>query len=590
MATRRKHRRVRARGIGAQVLRGNELTLAPVDDLSVSGAFLRTAHHFDVGTLVDLSLTRPGHPVTLHIASRVANVRDIPGKPAGVGLQFIRLSPEQDQALRAILAELGVTEPDEGEAVEAALPAPAPPPPVPSSPRTQLFGTIDALESEIEEDVTPARASNAPTPVPSAPPVMASLEIQAPPGVPSSPTLTGEVNSRLISEVRTLLQDFDTPTVDEPPKEGFSAIADDAPLELHVDKSARHRRKHSRVRAQGVAAQVRSDEGVTTATVEDLSAGGAFLRTSQTYPIGATVNLTLVRPGMKRAINVNARVANVRSGRGKPAGIGVKFESIRAEAEERLKAILRDLGLVDPFQPDVPPPSEKLEEAKEWAPAPEPPPVDAGRTVAAPHRRGFNVLSVEQVDASVPSAGHYVDAKNEKRPGSLPPPISSPSLLPAEAAFQVPTPQPAPTAPPPRAAPSLVPPRVAPVGARPGVPYASAPPVATPPPPVVPQVASRARNTAAAFPGAPADPALVDAYAPTLTPRRAPLPVSSAPTPDLPPEVAPDMAQRMMLQIRGVLTELAEAQATVHDQQREIDSLKLEVERLRAELRIVRGK
>lgn len=550
MATRRKHKRVRARGIGAQVLRGNELTLAPVEDLSASGAFLRTAHQFELGTLVDLSLVRPGQSaVTLHIPARVANRRDLPGKPAGVGLHFERLSPEQDRALRQVLAELGVTDPDEGESV-----SPLPPPPLPTESRTQLFGAIDPGPGpELDEDVTlpvpPPAAAVPPQPESSMPPPPRAAE-------PRSPTLTGD-NSRLINEVRSLLQDFDRPPEDEPPKEGFSAIDDDASLELHVDKSARHRRKHTRVRARGVAAQVRSDAGVTTATVEDLSAGGAFLRTAETYPIGATVNLTLVRPGMKRAINVAARVANVRSGKGKAAGIGVKFETIRAEAEERLKAILRDLGLVDPFQPDVPPPSEAPQEpAKAWAPAPEPPAVDARASVGASSRRGFNVLSVEQVDASVPSAGHYTSAKPEPRSSPLPPPVS-PHLH---------TPEPE------RAV-------AAALERTPG------PPVATPPPPSVAPLAPPP-GAAAAFPSVPPvaamDPVMAAAYAPTVATRRATSPAMTL--------GGTDIVQRMMVQVRGVLMELGEAQAQIQAQERELESLRLEVERLRAEVRLLRGK
>lgn len=123
------------------------------------------------------------------------------------------------------------------------------------------------------------------------------------------------------------------------------------------------RRQYPRVRGQGVAAHLRTSEGQTSAIVENLSAGGIFLRTPRPLPLGSMVELDLVRPGLKRSISVRGRVvlvvdSDTAATSGKAPGMGIQFFPIKEGARDRLGLVLEDLGVKNPFgaAPDAWPP------------------------------------------------------------------------------------------------------------------------------------------------------------------------------------------------------------------------------------------
>jgi type IV pilus assembly protein PilZ len=112
---------------------------------------------------------------------------------------------------------------------------------------------------------------------------------------------------------------------------------------------ARNRRKHARVRARNVGAQLLTAHGRISAQLENISRGGAFVRTERPLEVGSDVLVELVRPGLRRALTLAARVTSRidategRLSRRMP-GMGMQFVSLDARQDERLLELLHDLG------------------------------------------------------------------------------------------------------------------------------------------------------------------------------------------------------------------------------------------------------
>jgi hypothetical protein len=142
-----------------------------------------------------------------------------------------------------------------------------------------------------------------------------------------------------------------------------------------------HNRRHGRVRAKGVASHVREgSQLITGLAVENLSRGGAFVRCATPMAIGTVVMLDLVRPGLKRALQLTGRVVSVISAeeapnRGGMPGMGIQFDPYSSGVGERLTEILLSLGAgpavldADPPQPPPPPNFNQYEPSP--APAPQ---------------------------------------------------------------------------------------------------------------------------------------------------------------------------------------------------------------------------
>jgi hypothetical protein len=83
-----------------------------------------------------------------------------------------------------------------------------------------------------------------------------------------------------------------------------------------------------------------------------------FVRTAVVMPIGSPVLVDLVRPGLKKAIQVSGRVVNVTAGgaeRGGTPGLGIAFDVLPVDVEDRLRELL---GQLDPA---VPKPATRIE-------------------------------------------------------------------------------------------------------------------------------------------------------------------------------------------------------------------------------------
>jgi Tfp pilus assembly protein PilZ len=125
-----------------------------------------------------------------------------------------------------------------------------------------------------------------------------------------------------------------------------------------------NRRRYPRVRAQGLAAHLRSDRGRTQCVVENISLGGLFLRTDRLEDVGTKVSLLLVKPGWKKQLTLSARVTSridALAGQARRVpGLGLQFTEMDGDCHERLRALLRQLGAPE-AQPEVTLPDDSVE-------------------------------------------------------------------------------------------------------------------------------------------------------------------------------------------------------------------------------------
>jgi len=293
------------------------------------------------------------------------------------------------------------------------------------------------------------------------------------------------------------------------------------------------KRRHSRVKPRGVVAHVRSGDRSFACQVENLSAGGLFLRTDQLFPRGSRVEVDLVRPGARRALRVAGRVVGTITPEEAVAqrfipGLGVEFSELAADEAERLEALLGALGVrpdeakvprvTQPMRTQTPIASPPLIQ-RIYTPPPDLAPVPhptrtPSRPPPPPQKPAGARVEAEAILRHIAEALDVDDAIVEERstPGNS-------STLPRIAAAPVPTPR-----------------RV--------------PPIARPPP----------SPSSAGYPGSPAE---VPVHAPH----------------DASPEAA-----RLMLQIRGLLFELGEAQARLRSREAEIQDLRSQLDDVRKQL------
>ena len=61
------------------------------------------------------------------------------------------------------------------------------------------------------------------------------------------------------------------------------------------------------MRAQGLAAHLRTEQGRTGCQVENISLGGMFVRTDRLAEVGTDLFVDMVRPGWKRQLTLAAQ-------------------------------------------------------------------------------------------------------------------------------------------------------------------------------------------------------------------------------------------------------------------------------------------
>jgi len=128
---------------------------------------------------------------------------------------------------------------------------------------------------------------------------------------------------------------------------------------LSAVAAGKEKRKHARVRPRGVVAHVRAATASFACHVENLSAGGLFLRTDQQLARGTPLQLDLVKPGGRKALHLAAAVAGVITPEEAVSahlipGLGVQFVELADEEAKRLEELLTALG-VEPQQAVIAP-------------------------------------------------------------------------------------------------------------------------------------------------------------------------------------------------------------------------------------------
>jgi hypothetical protein len=110
------------------------------------------------------------------------------------------------------------------------------------------------------------------------------------------------------------------------------------------------KRRHGRVRTTQVSTQVQAHGRVRTGCiVENLSAGGAFIRTAEPSSPGSKIVLELAVPGWRNNLRLAAKVtsvvrANEAGQRRLPPGMGVSFEPYPAPIAAELRSLLLHLA------------------------------------------------------------------------------------------------------------------------------------------------------------------------------------------------------------------------------------------------------
>jgi Tfp pilus assembly protein PilZ len=115
-----------------------------------------------------------------------------------------------------------------------------------------------------------------------------------------------------------------------------------------------------------VAAHLRTEQGRNACVVENVSAGGIFVRTDRLEQVGTEIFVDLVKPGWKRGLTLTAKVTSrvdAMEGRlsQRPPGMGLQFLRLDDKQFARLRSLLRELGAPDPGE-GVTLPDETAEE------------------------------------------------------------------------------------------------------------------------------------------------------------------------------------------------------------------------------------
>ena len=122
---------------------------------------------------------------------------------------------------------------------------------------------------------------------------------------------------------------------------------------------AKDKRKYPRVSAKNVHAHVNVSEKSTPCTIQDLSAGGMFIETRETLPVGMPVSVNVAQPGWTRVLRLAGRVVwamaqKTASRKGTVPGMRIRFDPLDVDSAEMLLELLRELGV------DETPPPERI--------------------------------------------------------------------------------------------------------------------------------------------------------------------------------------------------------------------------------------
>jgi hypothetical protein len=122
-------------------------------------------------------------------------------------------------------------------------------------------------------------------------------------------------------------------------------------------------RRHTRVEAKQVTGQVKTNDRAAPCNIENISAGGLFIRTATPMPIGLPVIVDMSGPGIEDGLRASGRVVSVISTaeaaqHGCASGVGIEFDPLPGPTERKLHVLLRELGLRDIAAPAMIPAPE----------------------------------------------------------------------------------------------------------------------------------------------------------------------------------------------------------------------------------------
>ena len=127
-----------------------------------------------------------------------------------------------------------------------------------------------------------------------------------------------------------------------------------------------NKRAHARVTARNVAAHVRANGHASITILENISAGGVFVRTGQVLPVGTTLSVQLARPGLKEPLFISGKVVRANEpGKSPKPGMSIAFDAMEPQVAKRLEDLLGTLGVTLAKPPLV---GEKPQAGSEAAP------------------------------------------------------------------------------------------------------------------------------------------------------------------------------------------------------------------------------
>ena len=108
------------------------------------------------------------------------------------------------------------------------------------------------------------------------------------------------------------------------------------------------KRRHPRVRAKQVSAQLRQSDRLTPCLLEDVSTGGVFLQTADVLPVGMPVSVCLGKPGQS-GFWVTGRVVwalapFTAKRKGMTPGMRIRFDPTAPLLTEQLEGLIADLS------------------------------------------------------------------------------------------------------------------------------------------------------------------------------------------------------------------------------------------------------
>ncbi|MFO0619568.1 MAG: PilZ domain-containing protein [Polyangiaceae bacterium] len=119
---------------------------------------------------------------------------------------------------------------------------------------------------------------------------------------------------------------------------------------LRIATPVENRRRYVRVEGCGLAGHLQTrDASIPGLAIENVSMGGLFVRSNAPLPVGTSVMLQLVRPGLRRALTLTGRVVSIVSVReaalrGAIAGMGIALTRPDGEVRARLGSLVEELA------------------------------------------------------------------------------------------------------------------------------------------------------------------------------------------------------------------------------------------------------